>query len=71
MNRTGEQFELAAAFLDEARGALVYALRSRPEGHDPEWRSRHLEAMTYWARAHRHHRVCHAAQNAVATANAI
>jgi hypothetical protein len=70
MDRPGDQLTLAIAFLDEARRALDRVLRPGARDRDPMWRQRHLEAMTYWARAYRHYRRCHATQQGVTVANA-
>jgi hypothetical protein len=70
MDRPGEQLTLAMAFLDEARRALDRVLRAGSVRAEPGWRQQHLEAMTYWARAYRHYRRCHAAQKRVTLGNA-
>jgi hypothetical protein len=69
MDRPGDQLTLAIAFLDEARRALDRVLRPGSGDRDPTWRQQHLAAMTYWARAYRHYRRCHAKQMQVTMAN--
>jgi hypothetical protein len=70
MDRSGEQLQLARAFLGEARHAFERVLRPDAGHRDPAWRQRHLEAMIYWARAYRHYRACSAAQHRVTTQRA-
>jgi hypothetical protein len=64
---SGEQLQLAAAFLHEARRALDRIDLRGAAARDPELRQLQREAMTYWMRAERHFRACRAGHDSGST----
>jgi hypothetical protein len=66
---SGQQLKLAAAFLYEARRELDRIERGGTGARDDELRQQQREAMSYWMRAERHYRACHAAYHQGTTGN--
>jgi hypothetical protein len=65
-----QQLQLASAFLHEARQALDRIDGGGPDARDSELRQQRRDAMTYWIRADRHYRACHAAHDQPAAGSA-
>ena len=58
MDAIAQQRQLATVFVEEARRELHRVLSLGGPTNDQAWRAAHLEALSFWSRAHRHYRAC-------------